>query len=92
MKSLIIYPTMETNVISSVRSSILNSKVLQETARLFSLVLEEKIDTKQSLHIIHAHIALIMLILLGNMSPVVAVLMLIWFGLTAYQCKRSLNW
>ena len=83
---------MESHMTRSISSTILQSKTLQEIARLFSLIMEEKVDTKQTLHILHAHLAFFMLIIFGGCSPLVAALMVAWFGLAAYQCKRSMRW
>lgn len=89
MKSQVIYPAMQSNVFSALCANIMQSKFMLNLADLFSCILEEKVSTTQTLHLLHAHAAFSLLILFGGTSVLVAALLFAWFALSVIQCRRS---
>ena len=74
--------------------SVLSQKVqsgLEETAQLFGRILEREINVRQMLHLIHAQLAVSALVLLGGISPLVALLLMAWFTLSVVQCARAMR-
>ena len=74
--------------------SVLSQKVqkcLEETARLFGSLLEREINVRQMLHLVHAQLAFLALILLGGISALVALLLMACFTLSVVQCARAMR-
>ena len=74
---------------SLIADSHLVQTVLESMADLFSRILGEHVNVRQSLHLIHAQLAFSALILFGGISPLVAVLLMCWFVLSVIQCVHS---
>lgn len=91
MKTEIIYTETRSNEKQSFTEMILNNQIVLFFAAFFSYTLERKINAKQTLHLLHAHISFTALLLMGGISAFVAVLLLIWFAVSVLQCAKSLS-
>lgn len=60
-----------------------------KTAKLFSMIMEERITPKQALFIINAMIALTMVIFPVEMPLLARIIFFTWLIVAAIQCKQS---
>lgn len=79
----------EISVSKSVCSSLLQSNAVLRMAAFFSKVSGEKVSPLRAVHLLNAQFSFVGVILFGGFSLVVALLMLIWFALSVYQCSKT---
>lgn len=90
MKTEIIYTESRNNAKHSFTEMILNSSAVALLTAFFSYTLERKINARQTLHLLHAHVSFTALLLLGGISALAAVILFVWFAVSVLQCVRSL--
>lgn len=71
----------------SLRQVVLESKFVTGMARLFSAILGEKVTPLQAIKHANAQAAIASLLVLGGISPLVALVLLVWASVAMYQCK-----
>ena len=87
MKTEVIYNEFRNGAFGAMAQGLQNS--LEEVADLFSRILGERVNVRQSLHLIHAQLAFCALILFGGLSALVAALLMCWFVLSVIQCVHA---
>ena len=99
MKTEVIYNEFGSGAFKGLKTQLFKSLIansrhvqagLESVADLFSRILGERVNVRQSLHLIHAQLAFSALILFGGISAVVAVLLMCWFVLSVIQCVHAL--
>jgi len=78
----------ETRTNKTLGQVILSSKAVIAMAALFSTILEEEVTPLRALHLLNAQLSFGLLLVLGGLSPIIAALLLLWFALSLWQCKR----
>lgn len=89
MKTQVIYTETRTRSLRTLWNAFLGSQLIISLAAWFSRLAEEEVSPRQALCLVHAQLAFAALVLLGGISPLVAVLLFAWFGLSVWQCARA---
>lgn len=79
----------ETRSEKSIRRMILQSRAVQGMAALFSAILGEEVSAVRAVHLLNAQLSFGLLLTVGGASVLVAVLLLVWFGLSVWQCSMD---
>lgn len=77
----------ENSTRKSLRSLVLNSRLVVAMAELFSLILEKKVSCLKALCMLNSMVSFTSLLLFGGTSVLVALPLLCWFGVSVLQCS-----
>ena len=72
----------------SLRKVIVQSRTVTFMAHLFSTILDEPVSNLKALHLLHAHVAFGLILMLSSLSVFVAALLVAYFGLAVLQCSK----
>ena len=87
MKTEAIYITKKNVQRRTISQMILNSKFIGLVAEVLSMILGEKISPKKAIKVLNVQAAIASLMIVGGISPLIAVVLLAWMGLAVYQCR-----
>lgn len=73
----------------SLRSAVVNSRVVSAMAQMFASALERRVSNIEALHILNGMVSFSGLLLFGWVSVAMAALMLCWFAISVFQCSRD---
>lgn len=88
------YATISTSTAKkevSMTSRIKSLRIVMQITQLFSVVLGQKITARFALSFIHAQIALMSLCIVNTSSLLLFGVLLLWFIVSAWQCRLAAN-
>ncbi len=88
MKTQAIYTESSPRTLCSLWNAFLASRPVVSLAAWFSRLSDQEVTPRQAVCLVHAQVAFAALVLLGGSSPLVAVLLFAWFGLSVWQCAE----
>lgn len=87
MKTEAIYIGKKSVQRRSLRQMVLESKFVTGMACLFSAILGEEVTPLQAVKHANAQAAIASLLVLGGISPLMALVLILWVAVALYQCK-----
>ena len=84
------YAASRPSVFAALKGYCLRSKAVHSLSAFYSRLLETRVTPLQTLHLLHAQLAFVLMVFPLPFSPFVRFLFLGWFALTVAQCRLSL--
>ena len=83
------YAASRPSVFAALKGYCLRSKAVHSLSAFYSRLLETRVTPLQTLHLLHAQLAFVLMVFPLPFSPFVRFLFLGWFALTVAQCRRA---
>lgn len=83
------YAASRPSVFAAFKGYCLRSKAVHSLSAFYSRLLETCVTPLQTLHLLHAQMAFVLMVFPFPFSPFVRFLFLGWFALTMVQCRRA---
>lgn len=83
------YDVARSSVVAAFKSFCLNNACTLSLAAFYTRLLGLRVNPLQTLRLLHAQFAFVLMVFPLAFPPFVRFLLLCWFALTVWQCRRS---
>ena len=73
----------------SLLEKIEKTALVVRLSHIYSHLLEEQVSARRTLKLVHAQVAVLMLLVLGGASVVMALFLCLWTVLAVWQCREN---